>query len=203
MREIFGVTGGTGCGKTTFLKVLEEQGFLPIDCDALYHDLVRENAAMLAAIGAAFPGTVVGGSLQRKALGQIVFADPAALKTLSAITDPFVDAAVEALLAAHPAQNAAIDAIRLFESGIARRCSRTFAVTAPVETRVKRLMAREGISEDYARLRIAAQPSDETFQAKCDTVLVNDFPTKEDFAAYCRTVLKSLPLRGGGIGASR
>ena len=186
MREIFGVTGGTGCGKTTFLKVLEEQGFLTIDCDALYHDLLRENAAMLAAIGAAFPGTVVGGSLQRKALGQIVFADPAALKALSAITDPFVDAAVEALLAAHPAQNAAIDAIRLFESGIARRCSRTFAVTAPVETRVKRLMAREGISEDYARLRIAAQPSDELFQAKCDTVLVNDFPTKDEFAEYCR-----------------
>ena len=44
MREIFGVTGGTGCGKTTFLKVLEEQGFLTIDCDALYHDLLRENA---------------------------------------------------------------------------------------------------------------------------------------------------------------
>ena len=144
MREIFGVTGGTGCGKTTFLKVLEEQGFLTIDCDALYHDLLRENAAMLAAIGAAFPGTVVGGSLQRKALGQIVFA---------------------------------------------RRCSRTFAVTAPVETRVKRLMAREGISEDYARLRIAAQPSDETFQAKCDTVLVNDFPTKQEFAEYCRSML--------------
>ena len=92
MREIFGVTGGTGCGKTTFLKVLEEQGFLTIDCDALYHDLLRENAAMLAAIGAAFPGTVVNGALQRKALGQIVFADPAALKALSAITDPFVGA---------------------------------------------------------------------------------------------------------------
>ena len=193
MREIFGVTGGTGCGKTTFLKVLEAQGFLTIDCDALYHDLLRENAAMLAAIGAAFPGTVVNGSLQRKALGQIVFADPAALEALSAISAFSMQLAtrdeVEALLAAHPEQNAAIDAIRLLESGIARRCSRTFAVTAPVETRVKRLMAREGISEDYARLRIAAQPSDELFQAKCDTVLVNDFPTKEEFAAYCRTVL--------------
>lgn len=203
MREIFGVTGGTGCGKTTFLEVLAEQGFLTIDCDALYHDLLKENAAMLAAIGTAFPGTVAGGILQRKALGQIVFADPAALKTLSTITDPFVDAAVEALLAAHPDQNAAIDAIRLLESGIARRCSRTFAVTAPVETRVKRLMAREGIGEDYARLRIAAQPSDELFQAQCDTVLVNDFPTKEEFADHCRSMLKSLPLRGGGIGVSR
>lgn len=192
MGEIFGVTGGTGCGKTTFLKVLEEKGFLTIDCDALYHDLLRENAAMLAAIGAAFPGTVVGGSLQRKALGQIVFADPAALKTLSAITDPFVDAAVEALLAAHPAQNAAIDAIRLFESGIARRCSRTFAVTAPVETRVKRLMAREGISEDYARLRIAAQPDDSVFAGLADVVLVNDFPTRAEFEAHCRDKLEKL-----------
>ena len=189
MREIFGVTGGTGCGKTTFLQVLAEAGFLTIDCDALYHRLLLENKAMVAAIGAAFPGTVAGGTLQRKALGRIVFADGAALEKLSAITDPFVDAAVEALLAAHPAQNAAIDAIRLLESGISRRCNRIFAVTAPVEIRVKRLMAREGIGEDYARLRIAAQPDEAYFQARCDTVLVNDFPTKAEFAAYCRQAL--------------
>ena len=189
MREIFGVTGGTGCGKTTFLQVLAEAGFLTIDCDALYHRLLLENKAMVAAIGAAFPGTVVRGTLQRKALGQIVFADGAALEKLSAITDPFVDAAVVELLQAHPAQNAAIDAIRLLESGIARRCNRIFAVTAPVEIRVKRLMAREGIGEDYARLRIAAQPDEAYFQARCDTVLVNDFPTKAEFAAYCRQAL--------------
>ena len=189
MREIFGVTGGTGCGKTTFLQVLAEAGFLTIDCDVLYHRLLLENKAMVAASGAAFPGTVAGGTLQRKALGRIVFADGAALEKLSAITDPFVDAAVVELLQAHPAQNAAIDAIRLLESGIARRCNRIFAVTAPVEIRVKRLMAREGIGEDYARLRIAAQPDEAYFQARCDMVLVNDFPTKAEFAAYCRQAL--------------
>lgn len=86
--HIVGITGGTGCGKTTALMELERQGALVIDCDAVYHELLASNAAMLAEINARFPGTIENGVLQRKKLGAVVFADAAALDDLNAITQP-------------------------------------------------------------------------------------------------------------------
>ena len=76
---VIGLTGGTGCGKTTALHALEDLGFHIIDCDSLYHELLRTDTAMVRAIGGAFPG-VLGedGMLQRKVLGRQVFADPEA-----------------------------------------------------------------------------------------------------------------------------
>ena len=191
MRSVFGITGGTGCGKTTVLSVLEKLGFTTIDCDALYHQMLAEGGALVDKIREMFPGTVHNGVLQRKKLGSIVFADPKALERLSAVTDRAVDQRVEALIAAAPGP-VAVDAIRLFESGLAARCSCTIAVTAPAEVRVRRLMAREGISEDYARLRIDAQPDDGVFADLADVVLVNDFPTRAEFEAYCREKLEKL-----------
>ena len=68
---------------------------------------------------------------------------------------------------------AAIDAIGLFEGGLAELCDVTVAVTAPAEDRIRRLMLRDGITEDYARKRIEAQHSEEWFRQKCDFVLEN------------------------------
>ena len=90
--RIVGITGGTGCGKTTALTELERQGALVIDCDAVYHELLASNAAMLAEINARFPGTIENGALQRKKLGAVVFADAAALDDLNAITHRYVRA---------------------------------------------------------------------------------------------------------------
>ena len=75
---------------------------------------------------------------------------------------------------------AAIDAIGLFESGLNRLCDLTVAVTAPEEARVQRLMQRDGISPEYARSRIAAQPSAQWFAQRCDAVLENN-GTAEEF----------------------
>ena len=72
---IIGITGGTGCGKTTLLRAIEAKGGLVLDCDAIYHQLLRTDKAMLAAIEARFPGTVENGELQRKKLGSLVFSD--------------------------------------------------------------------------------------------------------------------------------
>ncbi|MEI3161205.1 MAG: L-threonylcarbamoyladenylate synthase [Oscillospiraceae bacterium] len=92
--HIVGITGGTGCGKTTALMELERQGALVIDCDAVYHELLASNTAMLAEINARFPGTIENGTLQRKRLGAVVFADAAALDDLNAITHRYVRAEV-------------------------------------------------------------------------------------------------------------
>jgi len=184
---IIGITGGTGCGKTTLLDVIREKGGLVLDCDAIYHRLLQTDKALLAAIEARFPGTVENGQLQRKKLGAIVFADKAALEELSHITGSAIGRELNRQLSTNPAL-AAIDAIRLFEGGLNSRCDLTVAVTAPLEVRVKRLMARDNITEEYARSRIAAQPSPEEFSAKCDYTLHND-STKEAFREKCLAFL--------------
>ena len=170
---IIGITGGTGCGKTTLLKVIGEKGGVVLDCDAIYHELLKSDREMLCAIDARFPGVIEDGVLNRKKLGAIVFADKAALLDLNAITHAAVKAEVQRRLAAAP-KLAAIDAIALFEGGLAELCDVTVAVTAPVEDRVKRLMARDGISEEYARSRIAAQHDVDWFRTHCDCVLENN-----------------------------
>lgn len=184
---IIGITGGTGCGKTTLLSVLQEHGFTILDCDRIYHDLLKTDKKLLAALDARFPGTVHKGVLDRKKLGAAVFADKDALANLNRITHAAVKTQVLRLLPPPP-QNAAIDAIGLFESGLSELCKPTVAITAPTELRVKRLMARDNIIEKYARARIAAQPACEVFQERCDYTLVND-STEEAFREKCLAFL--------------
>jgi dephospho-CoA kinase len=169
---IIGITGGTGCGKTTLLDLIRDRGGMVLDCDAIYHELLRTDVSLLHAIENRFPGTVEDGQLQRKKLGAIVFRDPKALQDLNRITHSAITAEVLRRLESKP-KLAAIDAIALFESGLNRLCDVTVAVTAPTEDRIKRLMARDGISKDYARNRIAAQPSNEDFSARCGYTLEN------------------------------
>lgn len=180
---ILGITGGTGCGKTTLLNVIRDHGGLVLDCDDIYHSLLDTDTEMLRAIKARFPGSFEDGSLNRKKLGAIVFADPDALTALNKITHGAVKQEVIRQLAVWDSL-AAIDAIALFEGGLAELCDITIAVTAPLEDRVVRLMARDGISEEYARSRIAAQKSDGWFRQKCDFVLENN-ADPESFTRKC------------------
>ena len=189
---ILGITGGTGCGKTTLLKEIQKLGGLVLDCDAIYHELLRTDAAMLRAIENRFPGVVEDGSLNRKKLGAIVFTDEQALLDLNAITHSAVKQEVLRRLEEKPAL-AAIDAIGLFEGGLAELCDVTVAVTAPTELRVQRLMQRDGISEGYARSRIEAQHEELWFRERCDYTLVNDEEI-DAFATKCIAFLRHLGI---------
>ena len=189
---ILGITGGTGCGKTTLLKALESRGALVLDCDAVYHELLKTDKALLEAIETRFPGTVEDGVLQRKKLGSIVFADPDALAALNRITHGAIHAEVVRRLNAWPG-HAAVDAIGLFEGGLAELCDATVAVTAPTELRVQRLMARDGISEEYARSRIAAQHDEAWFRSRCNFILENDRDLTS-FQAKCLAFLQGLGI---------
>lgn len=120
---ILGITGGTGCGKTTLLNVLKERGAVVLDCDAIYHELLTRDASLLAAIEERFPGTVENGVLQRKKLGNLVFSDKNALLDLNSITHAAVKREVLRRLGEKPAL-AAIDAIALFEGGLGRAVRR-------------------------------------------------------------------------------
>ena len=189
---ILGITGGTGCGKTTLLKEIEKRGGLVLDCDAVYHELLTRDMDLLNAIEHRFPGVVVDKKLERKRLGAIVFSDEAALKDLNAITHGAIKAEIVRRLSENPAL-AAIDAIALFEGGLAQLCDATVAITAPLEDRVRRLMARDGISEDYARARIAAQKNADWFRAHCNAVLEN-CGTKDAFATKCVDFFRSYDI---------
>ena len=189
---IIGITGGSGCGKTTLLELIREMGGLVLDCDEIYHQLLLEDKALLAVIEARFPGTVIGGSLDRKKLGRIVFADPGALADLNRITHSAVRREVLSALNKKPTL-AAIDAIGLFEGDLAQLCQVTVAITAPEQERIRRLIARDGITEEYARSRIAAQHSDAWFRERCSHTLAND-GTAEEFRQKCLAFLADLGI---------
>ena len=189
---IIGITGGTGCGKTTLLTQIEKLGGLVLDCDAIYHRLITTDKEMLAAIEARFPGTVEKGILQRKKLGAIVFSNPAALLDLNAITHAAVKKDVLRQLESAP-KLAAIDAIGLFEGKLAELCDVTVAVTAPRAQRIARLMARDGITREYSEKRLAAQHDDSWFRERCGYTLENDGDL-DAFATKCVAFLRSIGI---------
>ena len=189
---IIGITGGTGSGKSTLLHIIAQQGGLVLDCDAIYHKLLQTDTTLLSAIEQCFPGTVTNGALDRKKLGAIVFADENSLQELNHITHTAVKKEVLRRLETKPSL-AAIDAIGLFEGELDSLCDVTVAIAAPVDARIQRIMARDNISEEYARNRIAAQHSDDWFVSRCDHVLKNN-GTGEEFNAKCVVFLRKLGI---------
>lgn len=191
---IIGITGGTGCGKTTALNVIKHMGGLVIDCDEVYHRLLQESAQMRSAINDRFPGAIQENSHDTKALGEIVFSNPEDLRALNEITHRFVGEEIERQIldwARKGGEFAAIDAIALIESGIANICKATVGVTAPAEMRIERLMRRENISKEYAALRVSAQKPDEFFAENCDYIVSND-GNEEDFIEKCTQLFNNI-----------
>lgn len=187
--KTIGVTGPTGAGKTTVLRALESLGCVCVDCDALYHSLLETSPALLGELTERFGKSILDnqGKLDRKALGKMVFSDPAALADLNAISHRHILARCRALAQEAREQNAigiVFDAIALFESGLARDCDVTLAVVAPPEVRLRRIMARDGISEEYARARVSAQRDNEYYVNLCDfSICTNDSTVQKDLFA--------------------
>ncbi len=182
-RIILGLTGGTGAGKTSALKAVEDLGGLALDCDAVYYELLNTDPGLRDAIAGAFGSQVFNpnGALNRKALGELVFGDNDRLDQLNDIVFRFLRPELERRIDAFQGKLCALDAINLFESGIDRLCDCTVAVTSPIEMRVRRIMERDGIDEKYARLRVSAQQQDDYFREKCDRELSNTAETPKAF----------------------
>ena len=193
VRVVLGITGGTGAGKTSALRAIEELGGKVLDCDQIYYELLDTNKEMRDAITFEFGSVFTPeGKLDRRRLGTLVFSKKDRLGQLNEIAFRFVRPELTRRMAAEPCKLYAIDAINLIEGEAARICDRTIAVTSPAELRVRRIMARDGIDEQYARLRLNAQKTDDFYRDKCDCELENAAPTAEQFQAQAKIFFEKL-----------
>ena len=180
--KVIGLCGRSGSGKGYVCERLEALGVRCIDTDAVYRRLTapaKKRSALVSELSNAFGESIVAAdnSLDRRALGEIVFSDDAALETLDRIAHKYILREVRCLLdrfAKEGVSIACVDAPVLFESGFDKECELTVCVTASEETRVRRIMRRDGIGEEAARRRLASQKSDDELRSLCTTVLIND-----------------------------
>jgi dephospho-CoA kinase len=184
--RIIGLSGGIGSGKSTVARELQALGATVIDADAIVHELQAPGAPLLDEIAAAFGRHLIrpDGSLDRAALGDLVFRDADARKRLGEIVHPVVGAEVARRLAAARAAGAplvVLDIPLLFEgrragtgSAAALRFDASVLVYASEETQITRQMARDGCSREEAVRRIRAQMPLAEKRALADHVIEND-----------------------------
>ncbi len=195
---VIGITGGSGCGKTTALKVLEEQGALVLDCDAIYHELLENDREMNEALTEAFPGAVRGGVIMRREIARIVFASPPRLEELNRISHRFIRREVERRLrifAMEGGEIAAIDAVELIASGLSDRCRAVVGILSDREIRLRRIMERDSITREAAESRLNAQKTDDYYRENCTDLLFNN-AGRDRFEQDCRELFKEIIYEG-------
>lgn len=183
MPRILGITGNIACGKTAVGKMLLELGAERyIDADAVVHGLYSSDQPIALQIAEAFGPRVLASdsSVDRKALGDVVFQDANAMRRLEAIVHPAVGQAIAGELAAvSPGGVAIIDAVKLLEGGSGALCQSRWMVICTEEQELARLIARNGLSPDEARARLRAQPPVQPRLPLVDEVIDNSGSLEE------------------------
>ena len=175
--KIIGITGQSGSGKTSALNSLKERGAAIFDCDALYHSMLKNDAALIEALKKSFPEQFEGDVLNRPALSRLVFSEPDKLARLNAVTHFHISRKLAAGLFEAGAKGyklAAIDAIELISSGLSDCCDCCIAIVADKNIRLERIMKRDGVSREDALRRINAQRSEDYFRENCDYIVENN-----------------------------
>ena len=170
------LTGGIASGKSAVADRLAERGAIIIDSDVLARQVVAPGTPGLDAIAERFGTGVLrpDGSLDRPALGRIVFADPSARRDLEAITHPLIRERADALRAGAPEGAVVIDVIPLLvEAGLADQFDEIIVVDAPDDVRLARLTRRDSFSREEARARLAAQAARAERLAVADHIVEN------------------------------
>jgi dephospho-CoA kinase len=157
---VIGLTGPIASGKSTVAEMLRQRGAEIIDADRVYRSLLTPGSELWLRVVERFgPGIVrPDGGIDRAALAGVVFADPVSLADLDHITHPAVVAEIRNQISQSNAPVVVIEAVKLAQSGLASDVDALWLITADHETRLRRLMSRNGMDEATARARIAAAP---------------------------------------------
>ena len=155
---VIGLTGPIASGKSTVAEMLRQRGAEVIDADRVYRSLLVPGSRLWRRVVERFGPAVIGpdGEIDRRALADVVFADPDALADLDRITHPPVVAEIRSRIARSSAPIVVIEAVKLVQSGLASDVDALWLVTADSETRLRRLLSRTGMDDASARARIAA-----------------------------------------------
>lgn len=177
-KPVIGLTGPTGAGKTTVAAAFRRHGCAVVDADRIARDVVSRPQCR-DGLRAAFGGEIFRryGSLDRRKLAEVAFSSPENTKKLNAVTHPVIIAESEKKIAAARAggcRAVILDAPLLFESGAGRLCDATVAVITPDASRLRRIIARDGLPEATARVRMAAQHGNGYFRARADYLFDGD-----------------------------
>lgn len=180
------LTGGIASGKSLVAQRLRELGAVIVDADVLAREVVAPGTPGLARIAERFgPGVIAAdGSLDRAALGAIVFSDPDARRALEAITHPLIGERGRELIARAPRDAVVVRDIPLFveTSADASQYDLVVVVHAELETRIARLAEHRGMSRDDALRRIQSQATEQQRLAVADLVIDNDGDLEQTLA---------------------
>lgn len=176
---VIGLTGPTGAGKGEVAKLFANYKIPVINADRVYHELITPPSSCLQELVEEFGETVLlpDGSLDRRALGGIVFNDPAARDRLNSITHRYVMEEIQGQMERLRREGvpvAVLDAPQLFEAGAHKACGTVISVLADRSLRLERIMVRDNLPSEAAMRRILAQKSDEFFKTHSDYIVENN-----------------------------
>jgi dephospho-CoA kinase len=174
-KYVIGLTGNIATGKSVVRKMLEHLGAFGIDADEVAHRAMSQGGPAYEGVIRLFGEWILdtGGEINRKALGRLAFADAKLLDQLEDIMHPLVSQAVDFLITRSHSPIVVLEAIKLFESGLADGCDTVWVVDATPDTQIDRLVRKRGLSEPTARQRIAAQPAQKEKVARAKVVIQN------------------------------
>jgi len=175
-KYVIGLTGNIATGKSVVRRMLEHLGAFGIDADSLAHQTIDTGTPGYARVVQAFGQEILdaNGQVNRGRLGKVVFSDTQALQSLEAIVHPLVMELIEQIMrqARHPV--VVIEAIKIIESGLHKKCDSLWVVDSQREIQIRRLVKKRAFSHEAALQRMLAQPSQEMKIAQADLVIVNN-----------------------------
>lgn len=193
MKFILGLTGQTGSGKSTLKSVAEKSGYFVIDCDKTAHNITSNSSEAKNALCLAFSNDILddNGEICRKKLAKAAFASKEKTELLNKTVLPFIVKEIENIIENSSCNRIILDAPTLFESGINNICALTVAVLADENLRRQRIIARDGLTEKAAALRLKAAKSDEYYKQKADIIIYNN-GSVNDFSNNFLNILNNI-----------